>query len=214
MARLNRFDRIAAFYDALAGMVFFGQILRSQTVFLNRIAPGSRILILGGGTGRILEPLLKQDPGVKVWYVEASAVMLAKSIKRAKGAPGIKFLHGTEADFPMDIRFDVIILPFFLDMFQKPELSEVIARLMRASHRESIWLVTDFVNKSWWHRVFLFVMYRFFNAVCGVQARELSPWQALLRASRLRLVDRRQFYADFIHSNYYSVGTSIGSGGI
>lgn len=214
MVRLNQFDRVAAVYDTMAGIVFFGQIFRSQTVFLNRIERGSSILILGGGTGRILEPLLKQDPGVKVWYVEASAAMLAKSIKRAKGAPGITFLHATEADFPTDTRFDVIILPFFLDMFREPELSGIMARLMRVCHGQSIWLVTDFVNKSLWHRVLLFVMYRFFNTVCGVQARELPPWQELLRGARLRLVDRRQFYADFIHSDYYSVGTSIGSGGI
>ena len=44
-------DRIARIYDRLARLVYGRQIVRAQVDLLEHISPGSRVLIVGGGTG-------------------------------------------------------------------------------------------------------------------------------------------------------------------
>ena len=51
--------------------------------FLDRIAADSKVLILGGGSGWLLEELSKINTDVTVVYVEASKVMLTKAKKYA-----------------------------------------------------------------------------------------------------------------------------------
>src|SRR6187402_1340927 len=74
--RMNGFDRLAPVYDKLAGLVFGKAIVDAQLVFLDRVRAGDRILILGGGTGWLLEKLLRKQPVCEVWYVESSSRMI------------------------------------------------------------------------------------------------------------------------------------------
>ena len=180
LQRLNTFDPIAGFYDALADTFFLGRIFRAQTRYFDYIKPGSKVLILGGGTGRILGPLYRQQPGIKVCYIEASAAMLRKSRERLTGREEVFFIHGTEEALPNE-RFDVIILPFFVDMFEEPDLMDLCTKLISTSTGEAVWLVSDFVDSRLWQRSVLFVMYRFFNLLCKVKPRRLPPWKKLLR---------------------------------
>jgi tRNA (cmo5U34)-methyltransferase len=204
--RLNAFDPIASVYDALADTFFLGRIFQAQTRYLDQIKPGSTVLILGGGTGRILVPLLRQQPEVKVWYVEASAAMLKKSRDRLTGQREVIFIHGTEADLP-DQCFDVIILPFFLDMFEEPDLSGLCKKLLRTSKKGAVWLVSDFVDSRPWHRLVLFVMYRFFNLLCKIKPRRLPPWKRVLRGSVGNNAEETSYFCGFISATIFYVAT-------
>jgi tRNA (cmo5U34)-methyltransferase len=207
MSRVNGFDRIAWFYDSLAALIFFGNIFKAQTRFLPLIPRESNVLILGGGSGRILQTLFRLDPQAKVWYVEASSAMIRQSIRRAGPNRNIHFIHGTEADVPPDIRFDAVIAPFFFDLFEEPYLSGLIKNLLKVSSINSIWLVTDFVDHAAWHRSFLTLMYSFFNIACGVKPRKLPGWVKILEANGLKLKQRKLYYGRFISANVYSVAT-------
>jgi tRNA (cmo5U34)-methyltransferase len=207
--RLNAFDPIAGFYDALADTFFLGQIFKAQTHYLNRIKPGAKVLILGGGTGRILVPLFRQQPSAKVWYVEASAEMLKRSRDQLTGREEVVFIHGTEAGLP-DQRFDVIILPFFLDMFEEPDLSHLCFKLLRNSKNGALWLVSDFLDSRWWHRSALFVMYRFFNLLCKVKPRRLPPWEQILGSVVGPHVEETSYFCGFITANIYLCSNTVG----
>jgi tRNA (cmo5U34)-methyltransferase len=207
MSRLDGFNRIAWLYDSLAAIIFFGNIFKSQTHFLPLIPPQSNVLILGGGSGRILQALFRVNPAVKIWYVEASSSMIRQSIRRVGLNSNIQFIHGTEADVPRDIRFDAVIAPFFFDLFEEPYLSGLVHRLLKVTNINSIWLVTDFVDHAVWHRPFLNLMYRFFNIMCGVAPRKLPDWDKALEANGLNLQQSKSFYAGFISANVYSVVT-------
>ena len=95
MAGLNQFNRIAFLYDFLVQLVFGNCVRRAQLEFLGSL-PGGTILIIGGGTGWIAEPLLRR-PGITIHYLEASDKMLERSRRRlGQFSERIIFIHGTE----------------------------------------------------------------------------------------------------------------------
>jgi len=55
--RLNRFDRLAPYYDVLANLAFGGAISRSHKQNFHLISNGATVLILGGGSGKWLRDI-------------------------------------------------------------------------------------------------------------------------------------------------------------
>jgi len=90
----NNYDRIARYYDVLSRMVFFRAQLKAQIDQLHFIPANSSVLIVGGGTGWILEEIAKvHSSGLRITYVEISAKMLDLSRKRKVGANEVTFVH-------------------------------------------------------------------------------------------------------------------------
>ena len=200
---VNGFDRLAPHYDWLARMVFGQRIVQAQTCFLSVIPPFSKVLILGGGTGWLLAELLQGRPKSEVWYIESSAAMLSMAMEKNKDQSQVRFILGTENDIP-SCEFDIVIAPFFLDLFSPLRLQKVIERISLASKPSAQWMIADFVNQGkWWQLFLLKTMYSFFRRVCRIEAHALPPWGPILVQSGLTIVDRRFFYGGFIESAVY-----------
>ena len=200
---VNGFDRLAPHYDWLARMIFGQSIVRAQTCFLGFIPPFSTVLILGGGTGWLLAELLEGRPESEVWYIESSASMLSMAMEKNKDHRQVHFILGTEKDIPSR-EFDIVIAPFFLDLFSPLTLQKVVERISLASKPSAQWMIADFVNQGkWWQFLLLKTMYSFFRQVCGIEAHALPPWKAILVQSGLTIVDRRFYYGRFIESAVY-----------
>src|SRR5689334_9161862 len=101
-----RFDRVAWVYDAMAGVVFGKSIFASQSHFLDRIPDDANVLILGGGTGKILKRLFSIKPRCHVWYIEASSQMISRARRNVHKPSDILFVHGTEDAIPNAVQFD------------------------------------------------------------------------------------------------------------
>ena len=199
---MNDFDRIAKSYDFLAKIVFGSGIKDCQTHFLSMIPASSNILILGGGTGWLLKELEIKTKNCCIWYIERSEQML--SLAKSKGAfHQVVFIHGDDSDIPNDIMFDVVITNFFLDLFPEEKLKLIVQTIRRSIKKNSIWLVSDFVNREWWHRLFLWIMYRFFKRTAKIEASMLPPWQLVLRSQGLKERVDQYFYGTFIKSAVY-----------
>jgi ubiquinone/menaquinone biosynthesis C-methylase UbiE len=184
-------------------MIFGKSIVRAQTCFLNVIPPVSNVLILGGGTGWLLAELLQDRPECEVWYIESSANMLSMTMKKNMDLRQVHFIQGTEKDIPA-CGFDIVITPFFLDLFSPLTLEWVVERISLALKPSALWIVADFVNRGkWWQIVLLKTMYLFFRRMCHIEARTLPPWDDLLVRSGQKMVDRRFFYGGFIKSAVY-----------
>lgn len=202
MTPLNGFDTIASYYDALAKIVYGRSIRRAQEHFLEKIKPGARILILGGGTGEILPALFQRNPNCEVYFIDASQAMITRA-KKQKFEGAVNFIHGTEQHVP-ELLFDCVITSFFLDLFPEQKLHMVVGRIATTMRAESLWIVTDFVNDSLWHSALLHVMYWFFNITAKVEATRLADWRkALRRQTLLRHVDASTFYRGFIQTEVY-----------
>jgi ubiquinone/menaquinone biosynthesis C-methylase UbiE len=197
---LNRFNVLAKYYDALAHLVFGRSIRKAQLVYLTEIPSRADVLMLGGGTGYLLEQLMMVHPDCRVWYVEASSSMIRQAAERTRRFhERITFIHGTENNIPSQLQFDVVVLDFFLDLFNELTLQATVEHLKQTTAPGGIWLITDFTKTGkWWHAVLLTLMYRFFGVLCGIEARVLPPWEAVLQQNGLAPVREQYFYGRFI----------------
>ena len=53
------FDRLSAIYNGLSRLFFGRQLINAQDFFIKDIEEGSSILIVGGGTGKVLSEIIK-----------------------------------------------------------------------------------------------------------------------------------------------------------
>jgi SAM-dependent methyltransferase len=201
---MSNFDAIANVYDRLSQFVFGSSMQRAQTLFLDEIPPAARVLILGGGTGWLLAELLARNPTCQVWYIEASAKMLELTKAKVKQADNtVHFIQGTENSIPQDVLFDAVITHCYLDLFMEHTCRKVICKIRSSIHSRSLWLVSDFINTTWWQGAMLVVMYFFFRIVCNVQVRELPEWKKLIAEGGFVEVRSQEFFQQFIVSSLF-----------
>lgn len=205
----HTFDQVAPFYDALARLIFGNILLQAQTAFLLDVPAGSRVLIIGGGTGQILTILLQQGNCREIVFLEVSEKMLQQArtgIKDQPNAHQVSFRLGTEAAILPGEKFDVIMTHFFLDLFSDKFLPPLLTILHRALAKEGYWVATDFVipkELSWqriWAKILLKIMYIFFGLTCRISAKSLPDWEAWLRQYGLEAKQSRFFYHGLIRA--------------
>ncbi|SDJ87514.1 Methyltransferase domain-containing protein [Catalinimonas alkaloidigena] len=201
----GNFDRIAPWYDGLAALVFGNRLRRAQAQFLHYIPPHSRVLVLGGGSGWLLEQVLRLHPAVSVVYLEASHAMLEAARQRTQplAHQRVEFRQGTETDLHPQETFDVVLTFFVLDLFTNQALPTAMLRLYQALRPGGHWLFTDFDWPErrpafWWEQGLIWGMYRFFGVVSEVCARQLPPYRAAFEA--LPLQCRASVQRGLLHS--------------
>jgi tRNA (cmo5U34)-methyltransferase len=203
---LNRFDKIASVYDAMVKLVYGRSIYNSQINFISELPQKGNVLILGGGTGWILDEISRIAPGLTIWYIEASEVMLRKSKERAKDTLYIHFIHGTEKNLPEEISYDAIITNFYLDLFPVSKLTQVVRLIISAMKVKGVWLAADFTNQNkWWQKILLSVMYKFFKVVSDLEAKTLPPWDVIMLENGLEEKKSKRLYGGFIKSAVYTI---------
>ncbi|GAB3013728.1 class I SAM-dependent methyltransferase [Spirosoma pulveris] len=205
----GNFNWIAPVYDTLAFLVFGRKLQRAQGIFLDRVTPKSSVLLVGGGTGWLLEQLLVDCKPERVLYLETSSRMVARATRRMtrKSLPGtVTFRVGDETTLDASDQFDVVITPFLLDLFNEQTLqNRLIPSLLRALKPGGTWLVTDFVAPSiWWQKVLLWTMIRFFRLIAGIQSSSLVNWQQCLADAGLSLLERKAQVGEMASSEVWS----------
>lgn len=204
---LKSFDVLAPLYDRFATLVYGSAIREAQLFFLKAIPSSAYVLILGGGTGWLLAELLKMHPESKVWYIEASAKMIEQAQQKLseQQKSQVKFIHGTEDSIPAEVQFHAVMTAFYLDLFSSAKLLRVIDKIDASLAPESVWLVSDFIaRKVWWQRILLKVMYTFFRWCCGVEAKQLPPWEQQMTAQGWVVKEEQLFFRGFMKSVRYS----------
>lgn len=201
---MNNFDRIAPLYDLMSRIVFGQSIIKSQTYFLTSIKPQSRILIIGGGTGQILNYLDSLSMPLQVTYIEQSRIMLKKSQNRQPFRKlEVKYILGNELSIP-NVKYEVVLTAFFLDVFQERHLEKVVAILANKLELDGQWMVTDFVQTSIrWQRMLLRLMYFFFKHTTGLQGNKLLDFSSYLSALGFAIIQEKEFYHKMIKSTIY-----------
>jgi ubiquinone/menaquinone biosynthesis C-methylase UbiE len=200
----NNYDNVASFYDTLSKLVFSRSQVKAQVALLPHIRPNSRVLIVGGGTGWILEEIARIQPEtLDIIYVEISARMIALSEKRNTGGNKVTFLNQGIEQFETKEPFDVIITPFLFDNFAKERAEQVFHQLNRLAKDK--WLFIDFVPKQShrWQKWLLNSMYVFFRLLCNVEATHLADMQPFFEAAGYHPIQNAYYYFGFIKSIAY-----------
>ena len=200
------YDRVSFFYDGLARLVFGDQQVKAQEFLLDGIPPNANILIVGGGTGWILESIAAKIPaGLHITYIDASERMIEKARRRKCGDNAVTFLAATIEDVSLPAgSFNVVITPFLFDNFTQSMSERVFAVLDRSLIANGVWLYTDFEQpKGTSHRWLLKLMYIIFRAMAGIKARSLPDMERLFSGAGFTKVAEQKFYKGFIISTAY-----------
>jgi ubiquinone/menaquinone biosynthesis C-methylase UbiE len=199
------FNNSAWFYDSLSRLVYGKAIINAQLYLIDYIQPGSMILIVGGGTGWILEEITKRYPsGLQITYVEVAAAMMNLSKKRNTGNNEVIFINDVIENVTLAPDFDVAITPFLFDNFTEQTLKTVFNQIHALLKPGALWLNCDFqLTGKWWQTFLLKSMFLFFKVICGIEAGKLPGIVACFDLKRYNVIAERTFFGDFIVARVY-----------
>jgi ubiquinone/menaquinone biosynthesis C-methylase UbiE len=201
----GNYDNSASFYDSLSRLVFGKALVNAQVYLLPHIPQNSNVLIVGGGTGWILEEITKLQPsGLSITYVEISAKMLALSRKRATGKNEVTYINQAIETADLSPDFDVVITPFLFDNFTEATLPVVFDHIHKTLKPGGLWLYTDFrLTGKWWQYAMLKSMLLFFKILCGVESWHLPDVARQFGGHGYEVIEEKSFYGDFVVTRAY-----------
>ncbi|MEQ8810581.1 MAG: class I SAM-dependent methyltransferase [Imperialibacter sp.] len=166
-------------YDLLARLVFGKCIDTSQCHFFGTAVSVKSTLVAGGGTGRFFEEYFRQHPDSQLVFIEKSPTMIARA--RLRGVPdmNINFVESDFLTYSETDSYDLVLLPFFLDMFTDESVERIVKSLTQISRPNTLLIVTDFVEqeKGGLKSLLIRCMYLFFRLTCDIEAHRLPKWQ-------------------------------------
>lgn len=199
------YNNSAWFYDRLARLVYGKALINAQIYLLKHIPENAKVLIIGGGTGWILEELVHiHSSGLQITYVEIAPNMAALSQKRNIGNNHVNFINeGIEkVNLPPD--FDIALTPFLLDNFTQENFTIIFKSISDLLKPNGLWLNASFqLTGKWWQQVMLQTMFVFFKVICGIEASKLPGISAAFEAGNYKLIEQKNFFGDFIGAKIY-----------
>ena len=199
------YNNSAWFYDRLSRVVYGKALVNAQVYLLNYVPANANVLIVGGGTGWILEELSNIHPsGLTITYVEVAAQMMVLSQKRNTVGNQVVFINDAIENVALAPDFDVVITPFLFDNFIEQTLQTVFDHIYPLLKKNGIWLNTDFqLTGKWWQNVLLKTMFIFFKLICGIEASKLPQIKNRFDKSGCKLMEQKMFFNDFVISEIY-----------
>ncbi|MDW3196298.1 MAG: class I SAM-dependent methyltransferase [Cytophagales bacterium] len=166
---------------------------------MDDIPSNSKVLILGGGTGKIL-PHLKE---CRVVYVEKSGKMLDRASKKS-AMDSVEFVNVDFLDWKINQQFDLVICPFFLDVFTSKNLSLVVEKIAALTAEGGTLIITDFQDTGRpYHQMMLLVMHVFFRIFSNLESRKLGDIENAVLRSGYEMISRRTFHKELVFSAVY-----------
>ena len=209
------FHRVASFYDWLARLIYGDALEQAQEALLPHLPPQGRVLVIGGGSGWLLEQLLKTGRQLEILYIDAAPAMLQRAQQRYIGSQqphqcSIAFRLGTEQALQPQEQFDVVYTPFLLDLFPPRRLQQLMERLTDALTPNGIWLFADFWPQQQppprWQKLLIWGMYAFFGTVSGVKARQLPDYAQHFKSLGFQELYSRSFYKGMVQAKVFVRG--------
>ncbi|AKD01997.1 class I SAM-dependent methyltransferase [Pontibacter korlensis] len=206
------FHYVASFYDALARLVYGEALQQAQLALLPFLSQQARVLVIGGGTGWILEQLLQTQKQLDILYLDAAPAMLQRAQQKYERYQKpqnchVSFRLGTEQELQPQEQFDVIITPFLLDLFPPSRLQQLMTRLTAALKAHGKWLFADFwpveQPPPWWQQILIRGMYTFFGWLSGVQARKLPDYSSHFRTLGFEEKYSATFYSGMVQAKVF-----------
>ncbi len=207
------FDRLAGLYDAMMEWAFWGNIAHSQTYFLKHLPQKAKVLVLGGGTGWIVEAIWKVCPTAHIVYVELSPKMLSKTKKRIpkNKTHQIQLVCGDIQLIPQKSRFDVICTFFFLDLFPPQKVAAMASILDKILKINGLWLYADFEaegKRHWLKKSFIRLMYLVCSAFCTLENKTYWQYPAAIKALGYKQKATKTFFRGLIRAYCFSKKTT------
>lgn len=204
----RNYDNVAPFYDRLARLIYGRTLIDAQVFLLKAIPPNAKILVVGGGTGWILEEIAHIHPsGLTITYVDISVKMIDLAKKRNAGENSITFINAPIQEAVINNTFNVVITPFLLDNFTEDTIPKIFSQMHNLLTPKGLWLYCDFQNTNFlWQRAILKMMYLFFRSLCGIESNRLPNIDAHFTQEGYKTLAENTFAKGFIISRAYAKG--------
>lgn len=204
----NNYDAVAWFYDGLSQLIFGKAIVNAQRFLVQRIPEKATVLIVGGGTGWILEEIARvHASGLNITYVEISGRMINLSKERNYGQNEVGFIHAAIEDCELTDQYDVILTPFLFDNFSENHIRSVFEQLNNQLKPGGIWLLCDFQihenQSAFWQKLVIKMMYWFFGLLCQVETKRLIDMHPYFHI-KYELLEEQTFFHGFISSGIFT----------
>lgn len=198
------FDSLVGIYDWMVSLVFGSTIRRAQIALVEQVADNKEWLIIGGGTGWILEEIFKVHQNASITYVEASQKMIDRAKKReVKGR--VNYVLGSIDQLPEQVQYNVVLTAFFWDMFQTNQAIRIKSLINQKIKKDAIWLLADFKNTDiWWQKILVKTMYSFFRSTCRIEASELPDFDQIFNKEEHKVQFQQIYYYGMIESTAYT----------
>jgi ubiquinone/menaquinone biosynthesis C-methylase UbiE len=199
------YNNSAWFYDELSRLVYGRALINAQVYLLQFIPAKANVLIVGGGTGGILDELSRVHPsGLKITYVEVASKMMARSKKRNTGSNRVVFINDAIENVSLPADFDVVITPFLFDSFSELTLDKVFDHIHAALKPKGLWLYADFrLTEKWWQQFLLKLMLKFFKIICNIEASRLPDIEKRFEQHHYKIIAQQTFFYDFVIAKVY-----------
>jgi ubiquinone/menaquinone biosynthesis C-methylase UbiE len=201
------YNNSAWFYDRLSRLVYGRALINAQVYLLQFIPAGAKVLIVGGGTGWILDELSRIHPsGLKITYVEVASSMMGRSKKRNTGNNQVVFIQAAIENVSLPADFDVVVTPFLFDSFTDSTVDNVFGHIHAALKAKGIWLYVDFqLTKKWWQQFLLKLMLKFFKLICNIEASRLPDIEKWFKQLDYKIMAQQTFLYDFVIAEVYQL---------
>lgn len=206
------YDRLARVYGWLEHSLFGSRLQRARVSLLPDLPRSNRALILGDGDGRLLEQLCRTQPHCKFTSVDQSDEMLKLQrlrIEEIGSSENVEFVCADARNFrPVAQQYDLLVTAFFLDCFERQELSVLLGQWIRGLRPGGHLYFVDFAQpRSGWRRYraacYLAIMHGFFRWQTGLPNRRLVDLDAALDEQPLALIQANRSDHEFIVSRLY-----------
>ena len=205
MNRNNSFDAVASIYDLLVRLIFGSELRRAQECFLDELKHANRILIIGGGTGRIIHSIRSRNPKAKIDYVDASFEMIRRARSKVKSSK-VTFYHVYWESFELQDLYDAVLCFFFLDVYSDDELMGAMSRVDQSLKSDGVLFFCDFhtgKKQSFLFKTLIKGMYLFFRLVGALSVKKLPVFDEALKKAGFELISSKRFFYGMVLSAIY-----------
>ena len=181
------FNRLSSIYDFVVWLVFGNKIQNLKRSFIQSRPTAENTLIIGGGTGEILEYALESNISSRFVYAELSDQMIIKTKARisADDLSRIEFCNDYRATLG-EKKFNYIIVPFVLDCYRYKDVKIMLNEFTSAlAHKGSIVFFDFNLSKEdgfesrQWKIYFIKLLYVFFRLTTSIPAKRLPSFSRL-----------------------------------
>ncbi len=170
---------------------------------MHTIKESSSILIVGGGTGKILESFSASHT---IDYVEPSASMINRSKQRSYQCD-VQFHPCSIQEFIPSKDYDVIVLPFVLDLFNSQELEEVIRKCTQALNHHGRIHISDFYPEELldarWKKLLLRTVIVFFRITTKHHLQIIVNITPIMQATDYKKVTSKNYFHGMVFASLW-----------
>ena len=195
---VNNFNSIAPIYDFLARIVFGDSLDQITKQHLRSIGTSDRVLILGGGTGKLKAEIPQCHSND---YLDNSSQMIESArIRSVKN--NLQFIHGDILEFEFDRSYDVIVCPFFLDCFNEGNLQKVIKKCKDVIKEDGKLIVIDF-SSDHADRLLIKLMHSYFRMFTRLESQRLKNINEYVLREGFQVQEEKFLHRNMLFSRLY-----------